>query len=314
MKIITKQQIKNLQISPCTCVDWVLEGFSIKSLSQVPVKISVHPKGSDYYTSMPCLLPVSYDRVGLKVIRRVKGCVPSVCSDILLYESSTGRLLALLDGDWITAMRTGATAVVAAQKLRCCDNVTYGFIGLGNMARAVMLCLLDSEKDIHHRVILLKYKNQAESFMERFNNYGNVSFDVVDAIDDVIANSMVVVSSITEANGLLCENPDRFRPGCTLIPVHVRGFENCDTVFDKVIGDDVEHLRNWSHFNEFKCFSELKDVLSGHAGRCNARERILVYDYGLALHDTLFASKIHQMLYKDSPDIEWPKETQKFWL
>ncbi|MDO4949956.1 MAG: ornithine cyclodeaminase [Bacteroidales bacterium] len=314
MKIITKQQIKDLQILPSTCVDWVREGFSIKDNSQVPAKISVHPKGSDYFTTMPCLLPLTYNRVGLKIIRRISGNIPSICSEILLYESSTGTLLAIIDGDWITAMRTGATAVVAAQELRCGDNVTYGFIGLGNMARSTLLCLLESERNIHHRVILLNYKDQVQSFVERFRRYDNVTFDVAYNIEDVVEGSAVIVSSITDADGLLCERIEKFRPGCTLIPIHVRGFENCDTAFDKVIGDDTEHLKNWKHFNEFKHFSELKDVIGGRIGRCNERERILVYNYGLALHDTFFASKIYEMFNTDLLDVEWPKETNKFWV
>ena len=102
MKIISQQQIKSLGITPSVCVEWVKESFSIKKDSQLPAKISVHPQGFDFYTAMPCLLPAEYDRVALKMVHRVKGVIPSLGSDLMLYQASTGKLLALIDSDWIT--------------------------------------------------------------------------------------------------------------------------------------------------------------------------------------------------------------------
>ena len=55
MKIISENQIKDLGITPATCVDWAKESFSIKNKAQLPAKISVHPQGNDFFTSMPCL-------------------------------------------------------------------------------------------------------------------------------------------------------------------------------------------------------------------------------------------------------------------
>ena len=42
MKIISENQIKDLGITPATCVDWAKESFSIKNKAQLPAKISVH--------------------------------------------------------------------------------------------------------------------------------------------------------------------------------------------------------------------------------------------------------------------------------
>ncbi|MBO4499399.1 MAG: ornithine cyclodeaminase [Bacteroidaceae bacterium] len=315
MKIISQQQIKSLEISPSTCLKWVKESFSIKKDSQLPAKISVHPKGYDFYTAMPCLLPKEYDRVGLKMIHRVKGAVPSLGSDILLYEASTGCLLALMDCDWITAMRTGATAVYAAQTFRRNGDLTYCFVGLGNTARATMLCLLESEPDIMHKVILKKYKDQAELFIERFKSYGNVSFETADEIPEMFSASDVIFSCITDSDGLFCEEVNCFRQGCTLIPVHVRGFQNCDLFFDKVFGDDTDPLRNWKYFDQYRHYAELQDVIDGtDPGRESDAERILSYNYGLALHDVYYASRIYDLLKEEGLEVEIAKERSKFWI
>lgn len=315
MLIISQSRIKELGIAPATCLDWVKTSFSIKKDSQLPAKISVHPQGFDFYTAMPCLLPAEYDRVGLKMVHRVKGAVPSLGSDLLLYRASTGELLAFMDSDWITAMRTGATATYAAQTFRRSGDVTYCFMGLGNTARATLLCLLDSEPGIMHRVLLKRYKDQAELFMERFKAYSNVSFSIMDSIPEMFAASDVIFSCVTDADGLFCEDESCFRPGCTLIPVHVRGFQNCDLFFDKVFGDDTAPLRSWKYFNQYRHYAELQDVIDGRdPGRENDRERIISYNYGLALHDTFFAAKIYELAKEGCPEVTIEKETAKFWL
>lgn len=315
MKIISQKQIKALGISPVTCLEWVKESFSIKKYCQLPAKISVHPQGNDFFTAMPCLLPREYDRVGLKMVHRVTGAVPSLGSDLLLYEASTGNLLAFMDCDWITAMRTGATAVYAAQTLRKSGGNTYCIIGLGNTARATVLCLLESELDSEHTVLLYRYKNQAELFIDRFKHYANVRFEIVDSVSEMISRSDVIFSCVTDSDGLFCSDESCFKPGCTLIPVHVRGFQNCDLFFDKVYGDDTAPIKTWKYFNSYRHYAELQDVIDKvDPGRENSQERILSYNYGLALHDTFYASKIYDLLKEHSLDISIAKEEEKFWL
>ena len=38
----------------------------------------------------------------------------------------------------------------------------------------------------------------------------------------------MIVSCITSAHGLVCDRDELYRSGCLLIPVHTRGFQNCD--------------------------------------------------------------------------------------
>ena len=238
MKIISENQIKDLGITPATCVDWAKESFSIKNKAQLPAKISVHPQGNDFFTSMPCLLPQEFSRFGIKVVHRIVGGIPALGSDILLYDSNTGELLALLGGDWITAMRTGAVATLAIQTLKA-----------------------------------------------------------------------------TDASNLICPKNDLFKEGCLVVPIHTRGFQNCDLFFDKVYGDDTDHVKGFRYFSQFKQYAELEDVLSGRtAGRENDHERILSYNIGLGLHDILFASKIYDSLSAQSPEIKIEREVSKFWI
>ena len=324
MKIISEQLIRSLGITPKECVAWIYESFNMKQDAQLPAKISVHPTDFDFFTSMPCLLPVSSKRrggeieqyFGIKEVHRLEGAVPSLGSDMLLYNAKNGELLALVDCDWITTMRTGAVAAVSAKALRKDGANTYGIVGLGNTGRATLLCVLEAEPEKHFKVKLLRYKDQAELFIERFKDYKNVVFEIVDDINEIARTADVFISCITSANGLLVEDEKTFQPGVTVIPVHMRGLQNCDTTFDRVFGDDTDHVKGFKYFPQYKDYNEIGEVLAGRdPGRKSQEQRIIDYNYGLALHDVVFASKIYELVAaKDVPSIEIIKETEKFWV
>ncbi|MBO5889910.1 MAG: ornithine cyclodeaminase [Alistipes sp.] len=297
MKNITNSEIVALNISATKCVDWVREAFVMKSECQLPAKISVHPTGNDFFTTMPCLLPKEYGRFGAKVVSRIVGRVPALKSDMMLFDSNNGELLALVDCDWITAMRTGAVAALAIKTFRNSTAKEYAFIGLGSTARATLTCLLESCKDEQLNIRLFRYKDQAEKIVEEYKGYDNATFTIVDNTSDLVRGADVVVSCITDASGLLVEDESLFKPGVLVVPVHTRGFQNCDTTFDKVYADDTDHVKGFKYFSEFREFHQIEEVLKGVTpGRESDTERILSYNIGLGLHDVLYASRIYDML------------------
>ena len=320
MKIISEQLIRSLGITPKECVAWIYKSFAMKHEAQLPAKVSVHPADYDFFTSMPCLLPpvgANHARYfGIKEVHRIEGAVPSLGSDMMLYDAKTGELIALVDCDWITTMRTGAVAAVSAKALRRDNARSYGFVGLGNTARATLLCVLEAEPERHFHVKLFRYKDQAEPFIKRFGSYDNVSFEIVDDINELARSVDVFFSCITSANGLLVEDESHFQPGVTVIPVHMRGLQNCDTTFDRVFGDDTAHVKSFKYFNQFNDYNEIGEVLAGRdPGRRGQAQRIIDYNYGLALHDVVYASLIYERVADmDIPSIDIIKETEKFWI
>ena len=253
---------------------------------------------------------------GIKVVHRLEEAVPSLGSDLLLYDAASGELLALVEADWITAMRTGALAAAAAKVLRKSDTKTYGFIGLGNTARATLLCLLEQEPETVFSIKLLRYKNQAIDFANRFKEYSNAQFEVVESVDALAQESDVLFSCVTFAGGNIVEDVNQFKKGITIIPVHTKGFMNCDAVFDRVFGDDTNHVSGFKYFKEFKGYNEIGEVFVGRdSGRTSDDQRIINYNYGLGLHDVVFAAKIYELLDNtELPEIKLVKETRKFWV
>lgn len=316
--IIQQDRIKALGISPNECIKWVEEGFRMKDDVQMPAKLSVHPQGEDFITTMPCLLPEQKEqkRFGIKVVNRIEGQNPALSSMIYLYDAKTRHLLAIMDGDWITAMRTGAVAALAARLFQKKGVDTYSMIGLGNIARATALCLIADNKDRNIKIRLMRYKDQAERFVDRFKDARNVTFEIVDKKEEFLSEADVVISCVTVAKDLLFPNNALFREGITVIPVHVRGFQNCDLFFDKVFGDDTGQIRNWKYFSKFRQYDELHHVLLGrNPGREGQDERILSYNYGLALHDIVFASKIYDRISENGCDtFNYCRQNMKIWI
>lgn len=327
MIIISQQQIRTLNISPATCVAWIFDSFFMKKEADLPAKISVHPTEGEFFTSMPCLLPspnttelkqaVEFERqyFGIKEVHRLLNAVPSLGSDMMLYDANTGELLALINSDWITTMRTGAVAAVSAKILRKSTATTYGIVGLGNTARATLLCILEQEPERHFPIKLVRYKDQAEQFIARFKDYSNVSFEIMESVEEMAGDVDVFLSCITNANGLLVPDERTFKTGVTVIPVHMRGLQNCDTSFDRVFGDDTGHVKGFKLFDQWNDYNEIGEVLAGRdPGRRTDEQRIIDYNYGLALHDVVFAAKIYEKLKGQNQDIIIEHETAKFWV
>ncbi len=63
--------------------------------------------------------------------------LPTVMGTVLLSDASSGRLLAILDAASLTALRTGAAAVLAAETLARPDAETVSVVGAGVNGRAV---------------------------------------------------------------------------------------------------------------------------------------------------------------------------------
>lgn len=297
MKIISNQQIVDLGISAHECVKWIRESFCMKYEAQLPTKVSLHPQGTDFINTMPCLLPERFNRFGVKIVSRIAGQKPSLHSDLLLYNSKSGELLALMEADWITQMRTGAVAALSIETLQKKDASVYSFIGLGSTAEATMACMQAIlPEDKQYTIRLKRYKNHAECFSTKWA-MTNYNFVIVDTNEQLLENSDVLISAVTEMTDLFCADDTKYPEGILLVPIHTRGFQNCDIFFDHIFADDKGHVEGFKHFLQFRSFNELSEVLLGKVpGRENDKQRIIAYNIGLGLHDVLYANKIYERL------------------
>lgn len=316
MKVITHSDIANLKIPPETCFEWVRYMIENKDTVLLPKKISMKLGEGIFCNVMPSVvtMPDGKRFGGVKMVSRFPQRVPALDSKLILFDADSGENLALMDADWITAMRTGAVAVHSLNLLAKKDYKSVGFIGLGNTARATALVMSKvCKKNI--TVNLLKYKGQEQLFAERFENCKNFKFNFVDTPEKLVGASDVIISAATYLPDDLCGD-ETYKKGVTVIPIHTLGFTNCDLFFDKVFADDVNHVNHFKYFDKFRRFAEVSEVVGGKAeGRANSEERILVYNIGVASHDVYFAANVFKALENEklqTVDLCSPKE--KFWI
>lgn len=258
MKIIKHAQIKGL-IAPIAAFELVKENFVRQREWILPPKTSLKYDSPDFFNVMPCMMPAQ-GFAGVKMIFRRAGRVPTLTSKIIVFDYVTGEALALLDGDYITVQRTGAVAALAAEIFAAKNFSRVGFFGLGNTAYATFDVLTTRRNILGSsplEVYLLRYKDQAEKFIARFGGE-DVKFFIVDSYEEVIANSQVLFSCVTNMDSFFCA-PEKYPDGITVIPVHSKGFQNCDLVFDKIFADQTEQIKSfkyWSQFSELNYCGE----------------------------------------------------------
>lgn len=300
MRYISEEEVLTLHISPTACVEWVRDAFLSKERCILSPKISQHPSPDSFFNTMPCCIPM-FNRMGVKVVSRLPGNIPPLKSFINLFDLSTGDLLSVMEADWITAMRTGAVAAVAAKTFAVdfMDYPSFGFVGLGSTAKATITCLSSQLDGRQADIWLLEYKDRAKDFATQFAYMENLKFHIAYSKEELISSTRTLFSCVTVMNEQFA-TPDSYPSGYTCIPVHTKGFQDCDLLFDRVFGDDTGHIMGFKNFARFRAYSEIADVLAGKAdGRKTSSERILSYNVGIGLHDVWYASKIYELLTRE---------------
>jgi alanine dehydrogenase len=132
-------------LSMADCIAAVRSGFSQLAAGQAVVPVRTQwPGAGGTALAMPAYLPL--DRaLGAKIVAVFPGNpargLATVNALVALLEADTGRPLALLDGTYLTALRTGAASGVATDLLGSGDAGTVALFGAGVQARTQLLAV-----------------------------------------------------------------------------------------------------------------------------------------------------------------------------
>ena len=90
-------------------------------------------------TSMPGFL--NEDRaLGMKVVtyfqENPKRNLPAILATIMLFSVETGKMIAVMDGSYMTAIRTACASAMATRALANTETPVLGILGAGVQARA----------------------------------------------------------------------------------------------------------------------------------------------------------------------------------
>jgi ornithine cyclodeaminase/alanine dehydrogenase-like protein (mu-crystallin family) len=139
-----------LAVSPSAAVDAVRRGFLAHHSGEwtMPPKVYVTNYPAGDFRAMPAL---GAGHAVLKWVTSFPGNpaqgLPTVTGVVLLSNAENGTLEAVLDAGAVTALRTGAAAVLAAETLARAGARTAAVIGSGVNGRAVARTLLERAHD-----------------------------------------------------------------------------------------------------------------------------------------------------------------------
>lgn len=112
---------------------------------QMPPKLYLHfKKHNGDLRIMPAFLE-EQDITGVKIVNvhpdNPKLGLPTVMALVVLNSTETGAPIAIMDGTYLTDMRTGAAGGVAVKYIARKNSKTVGFVGTGNQARSQLLAI-----------------------------------------------------------------------------------------------------------------------------------------------------------------------------
>jgi alanine dehydrogenase len=138
-------------VSPGRALDAVREGFVAYARGEwsMPPKVYVPAYPAGDFRAMPAL---GAGHAALKWVTSFPGNpargLPTVTGLVLLSDASNGSLVAVLDAAAVTALRTGAAAVLAAEVLGRADAETAAVVGAGVNGKAAARTLLTRGRSV----------------------------------------------------------------------------------------------------------------------------------------------------------------------
>lgn len=259
-----------------------------------------------WFNSMPAYIG-PMDVAGIKVVGGYDGNralgLPYIKANVLITDSKTGILRALVSGDYINDMRTGAQPAIMTKLLASKTDVVT-FIGTGLMAYTSLLCMskvLDMKE-----IRLCDISDEAKDrFIARFPD---APFNFVKcASNEEGCRGADVIITVTNANANLVEEP-WVKKGALVMTMGSFRETSFDVVrkADKIAVDQVGQSLHRGNVKELAEMGEITadsfdiiipDVLAGKAkARTNADDRIYAQIIGTGMLDVAVAGLLLEKL------------------
>jgi ornithine cyclodeaminase/alanine dehydrogenase-like protein (mu-crystallin family) len=266
---------------------------------EMPAKIGVHPYPEVFFHAMPAYVPAK-KAVGMKWIECYPNNperfgLPQTTGLLVLNDVASGCPLALMDATWITAMRTPAVTVLAAEALHP-DAETFGMFGCG--VQGIEHC-----KFVVHRLKKLQkiyIHDIREEAMDRLIREVQPLIDVEivkGSSPEQVTKSCQVLSSATVIllDPLAVVKDAWVSAGQTLLPCDLNTFWDPVTSrrANRYIVDSADEHRLFADMGYFpeglpEIACETGEVVAGlKAGRTSPGELIVCSNIGMAVCDVV---------------------------
>ncbi len=288
-------------------VDLIEDTYRMDAAGEVeaPTKIGVHPgKPYSFLHAMPAWV-AGAGALGMKWISYYPGNSaegrPDSSGLIVLNEPEYGQPVAIMEGMWITLVRTAACAAVAARHCAPRAPKRVGLVGCGGLGHWSVRVLGAVFPGIEEFRVASRTEQSRTRFCDENSGLGPWSLRPADRVEDAVRDMDIVVSSVPQGTERPLDGA-WWSPGTLAIPLDVvsawddAAFARIDRlVTDNIDGLEVAARQRRPDLTLPGDLVSLADVVSGRApGRIDAEERIMAIPTGVASVDMTLAWEIYR--------------------
>ena len=311
--ILTRDDVKSV-LTMKDCIDVVEDAFKQLALGNVvmPTRPTIRiPKYKATVNAMPAYIG-GVDALGLKLVggyldNPTKG-LPTVQATILLIDGTNGSTLAVMDGTFITAVRTGAASGVATKHLAAEDATTAAIIGAGVQARTQLAAVCQVRPISSARVFARSGEHRREFASEMSRSMG-IEVTPAESAEEAVRGAQIVCTASTSKTPVLdgtwlepgvhvncagSHSPDARELDTTTVVRSTVVVDSRDAALAEA-GDLLIPIAN-GDIAEDHIKAELGEVVAGtKPGRSDPGEITLFKSQGLAIQDVATASLVFRL-------------------
>ena len=255
--------------------------------------------------------------LGVKIVSvypdNINKNIPSVPATMVLVNAETGMVNSLIDGTYLTRLRTGAISGLATDILARKDSKIFALFGTGGQAVTQLEAVL-TVRNIEEVRVFDVFKERAKDFAkkmsDKFSKKFNVKIIAAESSDAAIDNADIITTVTTSKkpvfdankvkknahiNGVGSYTPEMQEiPGDILVKANKIFVDTRDGAINES-GDLINPIKDGLIQKE-KINGELGEVINGVIkGRENDDEMTFFKTTGSAVLDLVAAQKIYEM-------------------
>ncbi len=277
----------------------------------MPVRLVVPlPQIQGRITSMPGFL-IQDKALGMKVVTyfqdNPKNNLPAILATIMLFSAESGKMVAAMDGGYITAIRTACASAMATKALANTQTKVLGILGAGVQARAHIQALTHVRQFAKIK-LYSPSGTSATAVKKELESQIQVTIEVAKGAEATVRDADLLVTVTTAKEPIL--KSDWLKSGAHINAVgshrpDLREIDGSTLARAKIIvdardaimaecGDILLALKEKS-IAENAIHAEIGEVLAGtKAGRQSVDEITLYKSVGIAIQDVAAAHLVYR--------------------
>jgi alanine dehydrogenase len=277
----------------------------------MPVRLVVPlPQIQGRITSMPGFLHED-KALGMKVVtyfqENPKRDLPAILGTILLFSTETGKLIAVMDGSYITAIRTACASAMATKVLANTKTPVLGILGAGVQARAHIQALTQVRK-MDRIKIYSPSGTSAAAIKKDLEPALKIAIDVAGSAENAVRDADLVVTGSTSREPVIQSAWLKTGVHINAVGSHrpdYREIDGATMARAKVVVDSREAIMaecgdillaiTEKSISENHIHGEIGEILAGtKPGRDSASEVTLYKSVGIAIQDVATANLVYR--------------------